>query len=104
MFGYGRRVYESWRRVNQSLRIDEFAWEVVHVLSIFHVITHYGINGTLCVGPSMMPTLREEGDLVLIDRFSSNLFQKRYQKDDVVICICPYDPKKTICAFLATYF
>ena len=100
MFGYGRRVYDSWRRLNQSLRLNELAWEVVQVVSILHVVTHYGVNGTLCIGPSMMPTLREDGDLVLIDRFSYALLQKRYKNDDVVICICPYDPKKTICASL----
>ena len=97
MFNHGLRLYENWKRFNQYLRLHELAYEGIQIFSITYVLTQYGVNWTLCVGPSMLPTLREEGDLVLIDRFSHTILQKRYKKDDVVICICPYDPKKTIC-------
>lgn len=40
----------------------------------------------------MLPTLREDGDYVLVNRTSSV-----YKCNDVVICVCPYDAHKTIC-------
>jgi signal peptidase I len=52
---------------------------------------------TLCVGPSMMPTFNQNGDLVLIDNFSYKILNHKYKVGDCIICICPYNADKTIC-------
>jgi signal peptidase I len=71
--------------------------DFVRFLGVLHVTTNYGINFTLCIGPSMMPTFREEGDVCLIDTFSYAFGLKEYKKGDVVICTCPYNHEKTVC-------
>ena len=43
-------------------------WEVSYTLirfgAIAHVTTEYGVNMTTCVGPSMIPTMKQDGDNV----------------------------------------
>lgn len=77
------------------------AFDFAVVYGVFHVITQYGVNYTICVGPSMIPTLNEKGDFVLIDVFSYRILDKEYHVGDVVISVCPYDPDKTVCKRIA---
>ena len=42
-------------------------------VSIAYCFTEYGFSTTACEGPSMMPTLQEEGDVVLVEKFSHRL-------------------------------
>ena len=53
------------------------------------------LSFTICVGPSMIPTIHPEGELTLIDRFSYKLMKKDYQKNDVVISMAMDNPKKS---------
>lgn len=49
----------------------------VRLLSAFgmaHIVTEYGADLTLCSGPSMMPTLRPEGEIILVDRLTPRLY------------------------------
>ena len=55
------------------------------------MINTYVISFTYCLGPSMLPTLREQGGFVFVDQ------RKPYQNGDVVICTAPNDPEKTVC-------
>mmetsp|Transcript_5587 Transcript_5587/g.5776 ORF Transcript_5587/g.5776 Transcript_5587/m.5776 type:complete len:165 (+) Transcript_5587:83-577(+) len=72
-------------------------WNVTKFCCILHFGTTYVGNVTLCVGPSMVPTFDEKGDLVVVDCFSQKILHRSYQQGDVVISVCPYDPEKTIC-------
>ena len=54
-----------------------------------------------CVGPSMLPTFRENGDLVLVNRYSNIFFGRKYIRGDIVIAWAPYDPEKLICKRVA---
>jgi mitochondrial inner membrane protease subunit 1 len=71
--------------------------DVIRYVGIFHVATNYGVNLTYCVGPSMVPTISEKGNLVLIDTFSYRVMNKPYKTGDVVICTCPNDAGKQVC-------
>lgn len=71
--------------------------DIIRFFGCFHIITKYVCGITLCIGPSMLPTLREKGDLVLIDKWSHKILNTPYQKGDVVISTCPYDTEKTVC-------
>ncbi len=53
---------------------------------------------TVCSGPSMLPTINNDGDVAIIDRFSPYVLGRAYRKGDVVVSICPNDPNK--CKFL----
>jgi signal peptidase I len=46
-------------------------------LGIVYVVTEYGIEWTVCEGPSMMPTIKPRGEIVIIDRFTPQLFGLR---------------------------
>ena len=52
---------------------------------------------TVCVGPSMLPTMKQDGDVVITQSFTNRVLGRPYQAGDVVICQCPYDPNKTVC-------
>lgn len=92
-----RSGFGKLRQVTKDPRVKEAIVDSIAVFVFFHVFAEHVIGGSLCVGPSMLPTLREEGDVVLIDRISAWFWSRRYQKNDVVISICPYDPNKAIC-------
>lgn len=50
---------------------------------------------TLCVGPSMLPTFNENGDLVLTEHFS--VYLQRIQPGDVVIAKSAQTPRYVVC-------
>jgi signal peptidase I len=72
--------------------------EVAYNLSIcgvlVFVVPHYFIDFTWCIGPSMKPTINENGQLVLIDVFSYKFLGKKYEAGDVVISKSPNDINK----------
>lgn len=49
----------------------------------------------------MMPTFKTDGDYVLINLFDYKVLKSDYRRGDVVICVCPYDPKKSVCKRIA---
>ena len=71
--------------------------DVARFVGIFHVLSNYGVNVTYCIGPSMIPTIHQSGNLVLIDSFNYRLRSEAYKNGDVVISTCPYDADKTVC-------
>ena len=75
-----------------SITIDS-----MKILCFGYVIGHYGISGTLCIGPSMLPTFNEKGDIVLYDVYNYKFGKKKYDIGDIVISICPYDNTRTVC-------
>lgn len=52
---------------------------------------------TVCIGPSMIPTMKQDGDVVITQSFTHRVLGRPYQTGEVVICQCPYDPTKTVC-------
>lgn len=45
------------------------AQRVALAWGMIHVVTEYGVDVTLCEGPSMMPTIHEYGEMLLVDKF-----------------------------------
>lgn len=48
-------------------------------------------------GPSMLPTLAHEGELVIEDRLSYYLFPERLARGDLAILQSPLEPGRVIC-------
>lgn len=71
--------------------------DVACVLSVFHVVTNYFVDFTLCTGPSMLPTVNTDGDIAVIDIFSYTLSGRKYERGDVIVSVCPYDANKRVC-------
>lgn len=47
---------------------------LVCAFGLVYVITEYGLELTICEGPSMLPTIRPRGEIVLLDRFTPRWF------------------------------
>jgi mitochondrial inner membrane protease subunit 1 len=67
------------------------------LFAVIHLGLTYGYSFSFCVGPSMLPTINEKGDLVFIDHLSYSILQNDYKRGDVVICVSPYDRRKNVC-------
>jgi signal peptidase I len=47
---------------------------LICAFGLVYVITEYGVELTICEGPSMLPTIRARGEIVLLDRFTPRWF------------------------------
>jgi signal peptidase I len=47
---------------------------LICAFGLVYVITEYGVELTICEGPSMLPTIRPRGEIVLLDRFTPRWF------------------------------
>jgi signal peptidase I len=45
-------------------------WRFVTLFMSVHLISDYGFQFTICEGPSMLPTIRSQGEIILVDRWS----------------------------------
>jgi len=70
--------------------------DIAKLGSLFYVVHEYGVDVTTCIGPSMLPTFNVVGDVVLMERVSTNVF-KRYTRGDVVIAQSPTKANQTVC-------
>jgi signal peptidase I len=62
---------------------------------LVNVIHTYGMEVTMCLGPSMLPTFNHRGDVVLMERVS--VLVDGVENGDVVIARSPANPKHTVC-------
>lgn len=62
-------------------RSNGFAYSCLGISIIIRVTLAFGP----CDGPSMLPTIRESGDFILIDRFSYSIMKKEYARGDIVV-------------------
>lgn len=58
-------------------------------------VSWYGVDVTVCVGPSMLPTFNATGDVVLLNRFCTLL--GTLKRGDVVIADSPSKPGQKVC-------
>ena len=49
-------------------------WRLACAFGIVYVISEYGVELTICEGPSMVPTIRPQGEIVLLDRWTPRIF------------------------------
>lgn len=88
-------AYKRYKEIKEDTQdLRGVAIDVAKFVAFYHLAASYIINFTLCIGPSMMPTLNQDGDVVLIDLFSYKLLGQEYKKGDVVVSICPTNPSK----------
>ncbi|CAM9526924.1 unnamed protein product, partial [Phaeothamnion confervicola] len=63
---------------------------------VVHCINEYAVEVDMCVGPSMLPTFNQTGDVVVLDR-ASPLLGRSLRHHDVVVAKSPTDPHQTVC-------
>ncbi len=89
------RYNKYWQQFRSRLPSRADARNFVMIFGGTIFFTDNVLGFTLCVGPSMIPTIDPEGELTLIDRFSYKFMKKDYQKNDIVISLAMDDPKKS---------
>lgn len=53
------------------------------------------VDTVKCVGPSMLPTLNRDGDIVLLDKLTPRM--RKLHRGDVVIAKSVSNPRHTVC-------
>ncbi|GLE03259.1 hypothetical protein PINS_up019185 [Pythium insidiosum] len=75
--------------------------EIVAVLSYFlrfagaSFCLLQGVDTIKCVGPSMLPTLNRDGDIVLVDKLTPRV--RPFERGEVVISKSVSNPRHTVC-------
>ncbi|KAM7260630.1 hypothetical protein ACFE04_011303 [Oxalis oulophora] len=67
---------------------------VAKFLCVLHVTNNYFFSSSLVYGPSMLPTLNKNGDVVLVEHVSHRL--GKVGPGDVVLVKSPVDPRKNL--------
>jgi len=74
-------------------------WEggvfVTTVACTWHVFTTHVAEVYMCIGPSMLPTFNQSGDVFLMEHLSTKF--KAVKRGDVVIAKSPSNPRLTVC-------
>lgn len=73
----------------------ESAVSLINFGCMLHCVHEYGVDVTMCIGPSMLPTFNSVGDVVIMERVTPHL--KRYRRGDVVIAKSPTVIDQTVC-------
>ena len=63
--------------------------------AIIYCVQTYLIDVTMCVGPSMLPTLNSAGDIVLLSRWLHRY--RAVEVNDVVLAKSPTNPDQIVC-------
>lgn len=78
-----------------NLSVLRFTWKVAKILGGAILFKDYVGEFAQCAGESMLPTLRNEGDMLFVEKVSIAL--KTIKRGDVVVCMSPQNPDKLIC-------
>jgi signal peptidase I len=67
--------YKLYNETSEIFReLSTLASRILAAFGILHVITEYGIDLTRCEGPSMMPTIKPHGEIIIIEKVSHRLY------------------------------
>jgi mitochondrial inner membrane protease subunit 1 len=100
----GKRFFSLKTKAKESPESDnvwlsssagEFMVGLVKFTAIVYCIQSYVIDITLCVGPSMLPTLNSAGDILLLSRFLHRY--RPVEVNDVVVARSPSNPSQIVC-------
>ena len=69
---------------------------IIQTASFAHVINEHVFEITICIGPSMLPTFNQRGDVVFVERMNGTN-GKEISKGDVVVAISPSNRKHMVC-------
>ena len=91
---YGSDNYTN-SNYKQYFSGSRYVTDFITTFCVIHTVTQLGIGYSICVGPSMLPTLDKDGQIVLIDKFSYKVLCADYKVGDVVVSRAKEDPLKS---------
>ena len=62
------------------VREDDWQWvpslfaRLLTAFGMAYIVSEYGVELTLCEGPSMLPTIRPRGEIILVDRLTPRIY------------------------------
>ncbi|GAM24731.1 hypothetical protein SAMD00019534_079060 [Acytostelium subglobosum LB1] len=65
----------------------------VQIMGYVYLIRTYVLDYSMCTGSSMLPTLNDHGDFVLVDKTQL----RPIKRDDLIMAVSPVDPAGNIC-------
>ncbi|OMJ81326.1 hypothetical protein SteCoe_18249 [Stentor coeruleus] len=68
---------------------------VLNFLAIYRALQIYFYDFRTAIGPSMIPTIRQAGDLLLIDKFTPHIWG--YKINDIVLAKSPMKLNNLLC-------
>ncbi|OCF38349.1 signal peptidase I [Kwoniella heveanensis CBS 569] len=75
----------------------------IQILAALHLVSTTLVELRICTGYSMLPTLSQHGDCVLVSPlpywspFAEKHKARRPQRGDVIVATSPMDPRQTVC-------
>ena len=97
------KFFKAQNYVNYKAIARKFALNSSVTIVSFYFISNNIIDVTWCVGPSMMPTINEKGQFVLVDIISYKYLGKKYKAGNIVISKCPTDTEKSNDMYYSIY-
>ncbi|KAJ7139841.1 LexA/Signal peptidase [Mycena epipterygia] len=82
-----------------SYKAKSFGWKILHAanfLGALHLLSYIGTISTMA-GPSMLPTLANEGEIVVENRWSLRFNPDSLQRGDLITLRSPLDRTRIIC-------
>ncbi|KAG7099410.1 hypothetical protein E1B28_001263 [Marasmius oreades] len=73
------------------------SFKVFNFFCAIHLFTDYVGRASTMEGPSMLPTLANEGEIVIEDRLTYRLWPNSFTRGDLVILKSPIDSNRVIC-------
>ena len=55
---------------SSDLFLGTHIWRLTCAFGFVYIFTEYGMELTICEGPSMLPTIQSRGEIVVMDRFT----------------------------------
>ncbi|KAF6766386.1 peptidase S24/S26A/S26B/S26C [Ephemerocybe angulata] len=71
--------------------------KLVNLVCFAHLFVEYVGTISTMEGPSMLPTLGNEGEIVVVDRLSTRLDPYNIARGELLILLSPLNPKRYIC-------
>ncbi|KAJ7456707.1 LexA/Signal peptidase [Mycena latifolia] len=95
-----RRFYNHLRSKPWSYHAKFVGWNILHTvnfLGAIHLVLSYVGTISTMTGPSMLPTLANEGEIVVENRWSYRLNPNSLQRGDIITLYSPLDRRRIIC-------
>ncbi|KAF9270413.1 LexA/Signal peptidase [Marasmius fiardii PR-910] len=86
------------RAPKRTARIAAFrGLQFLNLFCAIHLFTDYVGGPYTMEGPSMLPTLANEGEIVIEDRLTYRLWPNSFARGDLLVLKSPLDPNRIIC-------
>jgi len=92
-----RKVYETLRASRRTRFSGNVGISVLKFAAALHYVLENVGGPRYVAGPSMLPTMTANSELILEDSLTVKLWPHSLARGDLVVLLSPYDPVRPIC-------